>query len=152
MDKLVNRQYHEILNYMDLDIPKNVKYGNELLDRIPFFNNDDIDKNDNKLNIEDLMSKLNFNLPNDKFKFMEKYFIERQDHIGLSELLKEHPPYNKIEARLLYYYCRELVGNPVKKIEQKRIQQDLKAHKKASMKQTEQKITFEKRNADIDFY
>tara|TARA_E500000305_G_C4018721_1_gene237378 strand:+ start:587 stop:1042 length:456 start_codon:yes stop_codon:yes gene_type:complete len=150
MNKLTNRQYHECLNYIDLEIPQAIKYGNELLDRIPF---NQIEQNEEieKLDIEELIPKLNLNLPEGNLKLMEKYFIEEKDHISLTELLKTQEPYNKLDPILLYYYCRELVGNPVKGVEKKRIKNDIKVLKKATKQIEKNRVKFETRKSTIEF-
>lgn len=150
MNKLVNRTYHECLHYMKLEIPSAIKYGNELLDRIPF---NQIEENNEiqKIDIEELIPKLNLNLPNGNLKLMEKHFIEEKDHISLTELLKTQEPYNKLDPILLYYYCRELVGNPVKGVEKKRIQNDIKALKKATKQIEKNRVKFETRNSTVEF-
>jgi hypothetical protein len=150
MNKLVNREYHECLNYMDIQIPKAIKYGNELLDRIPF-NQMEQNEEINNLDIESLIPMLNLNLPDGNLKLMEKYFIEEKDHISLTELLKTQEPYNKLDPILLYYYCRELVGNPVRGVEKKRIQNDIRALKKATKQIEKDRVKFEKRNSTIQF-
>jgi len=60
---------------MELEIPTAIKYGNELLDRIPF---NQIEENNEiqTLDIEELIPKLNFNLPDGNLKLMEKHFIQ----------------------------------------------------------------------------
>lgn len=150
MNKLVNRQYHECLKYMEIEIPSSIKYGNDLLDRIPF---NQIEENNemSKLNIEELIPMLNLNLPEGNLKLMEKYFIEEKDHISLTELLKTQEPYNKLDPILLYYFCRNMVGNPVKMVEKKRIQNDIKALKKATKQLEKNRIKFNKINSTIDF-
>jgi len=150
MNKLVNRQYHECLKYMEIEIPSAIKYGNDLLDRIPF---NQLEENNemSKLNIEELIPMLNLNLPEGNLKLMEKYFIEEKDHISLTELLKTQEPYNKLDPILLYYFCRNMVGNPVKMVEKKRIQNDIKALKKATKQLENNRIKFNKINSTIDF-
>jgi hypothetical protein len=150
MNKLVNRQYHECLKYMEIEIPSAIKYGNDLLDRIPF---NQLEENNemSKLNIEELIPMLNLNLPEGNLKLMEKYFIEEKDHISLTELLKTQEPYNKLDPILLYYFCRNMVGNPVKMVEKKRIQNDIKALKKATKQLEKNRIKFNKINSTIDF-
>jgi len=135
---------------MEIEIPSAIKYGNDLLDRIPF---NQLEENNemSKLNIEELIPMLNLNLPEGNLKLMEKYFIEEKDHISLTELLKTQEPYNKLDPILLYYFCRNMVGNPVKMVEKKRIQNDIKALKKATKQLENNRIKFNKINSTIDF-
>jgi len=135
---------------MEIEIPSAIKYGNDLLDRIPF---NQLEENNemSKLNIEELIPMLNLNLPEGNLKLMEKYFIEEKDHISLTELLKTQEPYNKLDPILLYYFCRNMVGNPVKMVEKKRIQNDIKALKKATKQLEKNRIKFNKINSTIDF-
>ncbi len=135
---------------MEIEIPSTIKYGNDLLDRIPF---NQLEENNemSKLNIEELIPMLNLNLPEGNLKLMEKYFIEEKDHISLTELLKTQEPYNKLDPILLYYFCRNMVGNPVKMVEKKRIQNDIKALKKATKQLENNRIKFNKINSTIDF-
>jgi len=135
---------------MEIEIPSAIKYGNDLLDRIPF---NQLEENNemSKLNIEELIPMLNLNLPEGNLKLMEKYFIEEKDHISLTELLKTQEPYNKLDPILLYYFCRNMVGNPVKMVEKKRIQNDIKALKKATKQLEKSRIKFNKINSTIDF-
>ena len=117
----MNREYHEAVQFLEPEISQQIRKGNEYLKKIPF--PEIVKEEENEENIcglskkefEEYGSKLNFNFPNENIKFMEKILIQEQNYLGLMELLKNEYPYNKLLPFILYSYCRELCGLPIKK-------------------------------------
>jgi len=153
----MNREYHEAVQFLEPEISQQIRKGNEYLKKIPF--PEIVIEEENEENIcglskkdfEEYGSKLNFNFPNENIKFMEKILIQEQNYLGLMELLKNQYPYNKLLPFILYSYCRELCGLPIKKSENDKIKRDLKAIKKGCDHLTKKQLKKEERKIKIEF-
>ncbi len=155
MELLMNRDYHEAIQFLDPEISKQIRLGNELLKKIPFpekeQGEEEIICGLSKKDFELYGSKLNFNIPNENLKYMEKLLIEEQNYLGLMELLENQYPYNKLVPYILYSYCRDICGLPIKKSENDRIRRDLKAIKKACNHLTKKQLKKETRKIKVEF-
>ena len=151
MNDLLTRDYHEAIgNIIKIDMNKEFRLGNMLLDKIPYNyigEQEELFKNKSEENplamseeeLKKLIPKLNFNLPNTKFRLIEKKFIEEKNYFELMDLYKDEYPYNLMDNMHLYSYCRALVGKPIKSDEYCKIRSDLKSIKKNMKKiQTKQ--------------
>ena len=157
MELLMNRDYHEAIQFLDPEISKQIRLGNELLKKIPFPETESVTEEEEtyggltKRDFELYGSKLNFNIPNENLKYMEKCLIEEQNYFGLMELLQNQYPYNKLVPYILYSYCRDLCGVPIKKSESEKIKRDLKAIKKACNHLTKKQLKKESRKVKVEF-
>ena len=151
MNDLLNRDYHEAIgDIIKIDMNKEFRLGNMLLDRIPYNyigEQEELFKNKSEENplamsedeLKKIIPKLNFNLPNTKFRLIEKKFIEEKNYFELIDLYKNEHPYSLMDTMHLYSYCRALVGKPIKTEEYCKIRSDLKSIKKNMKKiQTKQ--------------
>lgn len=146
----MNRDYHEAVSFLNPEISNSIRLGNELLSRIPTYNNNEELNNPYGLSQTDLIKlapKLNFNTPDSELKYMEKKYIKEQNYMELMELLKNQYPYDKLEPLPLYSYCRKLCNIPVKKSEYEKIRRDMKAIKKSC--KNINKESFKKTNGKI---
>ena len=76
--------------------------------------------------LKKLIPKLNFNLPDTKYRLIEKKFIEEKNYFELIDLYKDEYPFKFMDSFNLYSYCRALVGKPIKSEEYCKIRSDLK--------------------------
>ena len=138
MNNLLTRDYHEAIgDIIKIDMNKEFRLGNMLSDKIPYNyigEQEELFKNKSdenplaitEIQLKELIPKLNFNLPNTKFRLIEKKFIEEKNYFELMDLYKDEYPYNLIDTMHLYSYCRTLVGKPIKSEEYCKIRSDLK--------------------------
>ena len=151
MNDLLTRDYHEAVgSIIKIDLNKEFRLGNMLLDKIPYNyigEQEELFKNKSEQNplamseiqLKELIPKLNFNLPNTKFRLIEKKFIEEKNYFELIHLYKNEYPYSLMDDMHLYSYCRALVGKAIKPDEYCKIRSDLKSIKKSMKKiQTKQ--------------
>ncbi len=71
----MNRDYHEAVSFLNPEISNSIRLGNELLSKIPTYNNNEELNNPYGLSQTDLIKlapKLNFNTPDSELKYMEK--------------------------------------------------------------------------------
>ena len=163
MNNILNRDYHEIVGpIIKIEMNEDLRLGNELITRIPYNyigEQEDIFKTQNDLNplamseeeLKKLIPKLNFNLPDTKFKLMEKKFIDNQDYWSLFELLKDMHPYNLTNNFAVYSYCRSLCRLPIMPEEYKKINQDIKILKKNMKKIKNKNMKKSHGNYEIKF-
>ena len=138
MNDLLTRDYHEAIgNIIKIDMNKEFRLGNMLLDRIPYNyigEQEELFKNKSEENplamsedeLKKLIPKLNFNLPDTKYRLIEKKFIEEKNYFELIDLYKDEYPFKFMDSFNLYSYCRALVGKPIKSEEYCKIRSDLK--------------------------
>ena len=151
MNNLINRDYHEAIGrVVKIEINNDLQLGNSLLPRIPFnmigeMENQKIEKidddkpialSDNEL--EQLIPRLNFNLPECNYKLMEKKFIDEKDYWNMYELLNTYDSYKNMGKFATYVYARELCNCPIEDAEYKKINNDVRTIKKC-MKQIKNK-------------
>lgn len=151
MNNLINRDYHEAIGrVVKIEINNDLQLGNSLLPRIPFnmigeMENQKIEKidddkpialSDNEL--EQLIPRLNFNLPECNFKLMEKKFIDENDYWNMYELLNTYDSYKNMGKFAVYVYSRELCNCPIEDNEYKKINNDIRTLNKC-MKQLKNK-------------
>ena len=151
MNNLINRDYHETIGrVVKIEINNDLQLGNSLLPRIPFnmigeMENQKIEKidddkpialSDNEL--EQLIPRLNFNLPECNYKLMEKKFIDEKDYWNMYELLNTYDSYKNMGKFATYVYARELCNCPIEDAEYKKINNDVRTIKKC-MKQIKNK-------------
>lgn len=160
MNKLYNREYHEAvsLGIVKTDIAKSISLGNALQSRIPYNQlaqlREEKESNNYKLTeeeIEKLLPRLNFNLPQSNLKLMEYKFVQEKDYLGLFNLLKNDYPYNLLDDLYLYSYVRSLCGETMKKIDYQKIRSDKKYIKKVTKAIEEKKTKKEKGKVNVSF-
>jgi len=163
MNDLLTRDYHEVVgSILKIDMNEDFRLGTELLDRIPFNYIGEQEENFKEVSdynplamtedeLKNLIPKLNFNLPETKYRLVEKKFIENKNYWELYDLYKTEYPYNLMNDMGLYSFCRQLVGNPITNEEFVKIRQDMKSIKK-NMKHIQSKQTKKKKGVySIDF-
>jgi len=146
MNIILDRDYHEVVGkIIKFEMNNEMRLGQELLNRIPYNyigEQEELFKKQGDYNplamsdtdLEALIPKLNFNLPDTKLRLMEKKFIENKDYWNLFELIKDEHPYNLTNDFAVYSYCRSMCRLPIMADEYKRINQDLKSLKKSMKK------------------
>ena len=151
MNNLINRDYHETIGrVVKFEINNDLQLGNSLLPRIPYnmvgeMENQKIQKIDEDKPIalcddelEKLIPRLNFNLPECNYKLMEKKFIDEKDYWNMYELLNTYDDYKAMGKFAVYVYARELCNCPMEDAEYKKINNDVRTLKKC-MKQLKNK-------------
>ena len=151
MNNLINRDYHEVIGrVVQIEINNDLQLGNSLLPRIPFnmigeMENQKIQEIDEDRpislsddEIEKLLPRLNFHVPESSYKLMEKKFIDEQDYWNMYELLNTYDDYKNMGKFATYVYARELCNLPVLENEYKKINNDVRTIKKC-MKQLKNK-------------
>ena len=151
MNNLINRDYHEAIGkVIKVEINNDLQLGNSLLHRIPYnmvgeMENQKIQKIDEDKPIalsddelDKLIPRLNFNLPECNYKLMEKKFIDEQDYWNMYELLNTYDDYKAMGKFAVYVYARELCNCPMEDAEYKKINNDVRTLKKC-MKQLKNK-------------
>tara|TARA_R110002020_G_scaffold165110_3_gene352426 strand:- start:5886 stop:6377 length:492 start_codon:yes stop_codon:yes gene_type:complete len=163
MNIILDRDYHEVVGkIIKFEMNNEMRLGQELLNRIPYNyigEQEELFKKQGDYNplamsdtdLEALIPKLNFNLPDTKLRLMEKRFIEKKDYWNLFELIKDEHPYNLTNDFAVYTYCRALCGMPVSPEEHRKINQDLKTLKKGMKQINKKKIKKENGVYSINF-
>ena len=145
MNNLLTREFHEAVGrVIPVEMNDDIALGQSLMDRIPSMEVDSemnpihIEEEEKVEEIDNLYSKLNFDLPNSKIGLIETILIGNKDYWGLYELYTDISPYNKLPKLSLYSFVRGLIGRPVSKNEYTKINSDIKSIKK-SMRQLKDK-------------
>ncbi len=159
IDNIDNRNYHEVFEYIAPTLTKSFKLGNELLERIPYNQVEELEQinkleKSNKLKYDDyisLLPKLNFNVGDSGTKFISNTLIKQKNYKDMIELLKQTPPFDSMDMMNLYIYARAICGKPISNKEFSKINADMNFLKKnseeyeinkPSFKQTKSQITF----------
>ena len=152
MNTLFSRDFHEVFGkVIEIDMNNDIRLGNNLLDKIPFFSQDfkKEEEDINNIDVSDFYTQLRFNIAETKEILIEKLLIDAKDYWGLYHLYCDVPPYDKLPKLSLYAFCRGLVGKPVLKGEYKKINQDEKTIKKY-MKSIEINKNYKKTNGKFE--
>jgi len=132
IDNIDNREYHEIFEYISPTLTKSFQLGNELLDRIPYNQIEQLEQintleKTNKLDYDDyieLLPRLNLNVGSSGTKFISNTLIKNKNYKEMIELLKQTPPYNNMDMMNLYTYARAICNKPISNKEKQRINAD----------------------------
>lgn len=161
MNIILERDYHEVIGkVIKFEMNEDMRLGQELLNRIPYNfigEQEKIKKEDynplamSETELQELIPRMNFNLPDTNLRFMEKQFIENKDYWSLFDLLKNEHPYNLTNDFSVYTYCRALCGMEVSVEEHRKINQDLKTLKKGMKLLNKKKIKKEKGVYSVNF-
>lgn len=155
IDKIQNREYHEIFNYINPPLTKSFQLGNKLKDRILYNQvEEDIEKKTNELKYEeycDLLPRLNFNIGDTKTKFISQTLIKNKNYIDMYELLLRSPPFDTLPPLQLYTYCRNICNKPITEKEFNKINADRNILKKNTEKYEIMKPKFKNCKSQINF-
>jgi len=120
-----------------------LKYNNKIL-------YSDIKPNPNKenLNLSQFYKSLDYQDNNDmNKKYIYNKLIDEKDANELMTYFKEQPYYQNLPDELLYYYCKALIGQKLRKNDIKKI---AKQEKKENEKfKVEEKINYRKKHCDF---
>jgi hypothetical protein len=159
IDNIDNREYHEIFNYINPTLTKSFQLGNELLNKIPYNQIEELEQinnleKSNKLNYEDyieLLPKLNLNVGDTGTKFISTTLIKQKNYKDLIELLKQTPPFDSMDMFNLYSYARMICNKPISAKEYQKIQADKNILKRNSEQYELNKAHFKNIKSEITF-
>lgn len=159
IENIENRKYHEVFEYIEPTLTKSFKLGNELLDRIPYNQVQELEyitniEKSNQLDYEDyiqLLPKLNLNVGDTGTKFISNTLIKNKNYKEMIELLKQTPPYNSMDMMNLYSYARRICKKPLSNKEFQKINADINIMKKNSEEYELNKPCFKNIKSEIKF-
>ena len=159
IENIENRKYHEIFNYINPTLTKSFQLGNELLDRIPYNQVEELEQintleKTNQLDYEDyllLLPKLNLNVGDSGTKFISNTLIKQKNYKDMIELLKQTKPFDTMPMINLYSYARMICNKPISSKEYQKINADMNIMKKNTEEYELNKPHFKNVKSEIKF-
>ena len=159
INNIDNREYHEIFNYINPTLTKSFQLGNELLERIPYNQVEEIEQieqleKNNQLSYEnyvELLPKLNLNVGDSGTKFISNTLIKQKNYHDMIELLRQTKPFDSMPMFNLYSYARMICKKPISAKEYQKINADMNILKKNTEEYELNKPHFKNVKSEIKF-
>jgi len=159
IDNIDNREYHEIFHYINPTLTKSFQLGNDLMDRIPYNQVEELEQlfkieKSNKLTYEEyteLLPKLNLTIGDSGTKFISNTLIKQKNYKDMIELLRQTPPFNSMDMLNLYSYARLICNKPISNKEFSKINADMNCLKKNCEDYEINKPTFKNIKSELKF-